>query len=412
MKVAFLMLFNVPCGAHPISFQDALGETWRERRNMRRVPESNPRRLHSSEPSGVDAAIQVGWNERASASASTQSAAMMVALRTAVVSGGKQLLENAAGLRMASEQKGFFPSWVWGVLLTLFGSTLTSIGLVLQKYSHVRSMHKESATPNPRYYLQVWWVIGFTVWISAQVVNLGAMGLAPQTVLSCFGSWTIICNVVIARCVLKERVAYLEILAMAGLLLGAALVITGAPHQMAPHVSGDVHTIWSMLVSRYSVALMLSLGVAVLALKAVLRGAVYWIICAAILTGFTTLLAKCVSLMLVASPSGALSPWVSPQAYVILLSAALCGVLEVHTLNLGLKLGKAVLLTPIYLTTGMLAQILTSGVLLKEFAQFASTQQAVIFCLGVSISIGFNAMLMSARANADESRSLLGRDKT
>jgi len=389
MRVALLVLPTLLCGADPSSFQDVSSEASQERRNMRRVPEVIHRRLHMTGSSGP--------------ATNSRGTAMLVTLRSAVVKGGERLLKNAAGIQTSNEQKGMLPSWMWGALLTLVGSTLTSLGLVLQKYSHERNMRKESASV--KYYLQKWWVAGFSIWIFAQVVNLAAMGLAPQTVLSCFGSWTIICNILIARVVLGERVGCAEVMAMVGLLFGSGLVLVGAPHEMAPHVSGDIHAIWDLLVCRHSLALTLTFGVTALALKAVLSGALYWVLSAAILTGFTALLFKCVSLMLVALPSGMPSPWVCPQAYVILVCATCCGVLEVHTLNLGLRLGKAVLLTPIYMSTGMLAQILTSGVLLNEFGQFASMQQAAAFCLGVGISMGFIMMLMSVKTSTDGHKS-------
>lgn len=385
LRIPLIILPAVFCGADPSSLQDVSYDASKQR-NMRHASGvRNHHRLHTPKSEGTAKSNRY----------------MLVTLQSAVVKGGEQLLKNAAGLQTVSEQNGKFPSWVCGVVLTLFSSTLTSLGLVLQKYSHIQDTRKESSSG--KYYLQGWWVTGFAIWIFAQVVNLGAMGLAPQAVLSCLGSWTIICNIVIARVVLTEQVGCTEVMAMVGLLSGCALVLVGAPHEMAPHVSGEVHTIWTLLISRESLALTMVLGFATVALKTVLSGAVYWVFIAAVLTGFTAVLFKCVSLMLVASPAGMPSPWVCSQAYAIVFFAVVCGVLEIHTLNLALRLGKAVVLTPIYLSTGMLSQILTSGVLLHEFGQ-VSGEQFVIFFLGVSISIGFIAMLTTVRARTDDQK--------
>jgi len=382
MRFIILTLSTIVCGADRTSFQNGFSEAFKERRNMRRVPQGSYGRLSTMESLGT-------------ATSTAGSTAMLVALHRAVIKGGEQLLKNAAGMQTQTERQGTVPTWVWGFLLTLFGSIFTSLGLVLQKLSHDRNTHREPASR--KYYLEGWWMAGFAIWISAQVLNLGAMGLAPQAMLSCLGSWTIICNIVIARIVLGEQVGCTEVMAMLGLLFGCALVVVGAPHEMSPHVSGDVHTIWALLVSRDCLALTMTLGVAAVALKSFLSEAVYWVGGSAVLTGFTTLLFKCVSLMLVDSPSALPSPWVWPQAYVILACALFCGVCEIHTLNLGLRAGKVVVLTPIYQSVGMLAQILTSGILLHEFGQFASSQQAIIFFAGVSVSVGFLAMLTSAR---------------
>lgn len=328
--------------------------------------------------------------------------------RTSVWRDGKKLLQNATGVG----DKGLsatFPSWLQGVLLCLLSSTLTSLGVVLQKYSHVRQSGQKEE--NGAYYMQGWWVIGCAIWLLAQVINLISMGLAPQAILSVLASWTIMCNVVIARLVLGEVVSSGGVLAMVGLLFGAVLVVIGAPRTMAPEVSGDVRVLSGLFLHRgFLVGTALLTGCFVLLQylsgyfaaggSRVKTSSLFWVSAAAVFSGYTSLLFKCVSLMVIALPEKAPLPWVSPWAYTILLSAMLCGVAEVHCLNLGLRIGDAVTMMPLYFSLGMLSQIMTNGIFFSEFGQFASFQQAVVFSIGVVVSLGFVVLLSGVRAKS------------
>jgi len=124
--------------------------------------------------------------------------------------------------------------WTHGVLLCLLASTLSSLGVVIQKYAHNKTLEEGDVVEcsSFSFYSKGWWIGGFCIWTTAQLINMCAMGLAPQTMLSCFGSWTIICNVLIARMILGELITSGEALGMLGILMGVVFVIMGAPHKI------------------------------------------------------------------------------------------------------------------------------------------------------------------------------------
>eukprot|EP00929_Paragymnodinium_shiwhaense_P065649 TRINITY_DN32890_c0_g1_i2.p1 TRINITY_DN32890_c0_g1~~TRINITY_DN32890_c0_g1_i2.p1 ORF type:complete len:619 (+),score=135.49 TRINITY_DN32890_c0_g1_i2:111-1967(+) len=129
------------------------------------------------------------------------------------------------------------PVWVRGALICLFGSTLTALGIVLQKFSHAAdAAAAAAAAANPgnapngaTYCSRPWWLLGFSIFVAAQLINMVSMAMAPQAVLSCLGSWTLVCNTFFARLILKESVSRMQVVAVCGLVVGTAAVICNAP---------------------------------------------------------------------------------------------------------------------------------------------------------------------------------------
>jgi len=181
---------------------------------------------------------------------------------------------------------GFMPAWMEGACICLFGSTLSALGLVLQKFAHskcsaasaisalceddgrgrgqdrggsvavaaatgcsatcpaacpadcpataaaaspaVATAHR--AAPRPAaYFLQPWWLLGFGIFLAAQVINMVSMAMTPQLILSCLGSWTLVCNTMFAHLLLGERICREQALAVAALVASTALVLYTAP---------------------------------------------------------------------------------------------------------------------------------------------------------------------------------------
>jgi len=296
--------------------------------------------------------------------------------------------------------------WTHGVLLCLLASTLSSLGVVIQKYAHNKTLEEGDVVEcsSFSFYSKGWWIGGFCIWTTAQLINMCAMGLAPQTMLSCFGSWTIICNVLIARMILGELITSGEALGMLGILMGVVFVIMGAPHKIL--FSGHVQVLASQFVSPSFIFLTLGVAASMFLLHSYcrkgpqIRMGLYWAFASGVLAGYSALLFKCVSLMILHVPDGMPSPWHHAEAYCITACALLVGCCEIHTLNLGLKNCQAVVLVPVYLSLGMLAQIVTNGVFFKEFSQFSSKGQVALFLVGVAMSIIFVAQVFIIRARS------------
>merc|ERR1711977_597360 len=87
---------------------------------------------------------------------------------------------------------------------------------------------------------QKWWVIGMIIFMVAQTLNTVAMALTPQVVVSCLGSWSLVCNAIFAHCFLSERLSRWDWLSIAGLCIAQVLVVCGTPVSQDHSMVGDV----------------------------------------------------------------------------------------------------------------------------------------------------------------------------
>jgi len=312
----------------------------------------------------------------------------------------------------------------------LFGSTCTAMGLVLQKYGMPAD---ESSSSSFSYCRQPWWIAGFSVWLAAQFINFIAMALAPQAVLSCLGSWSLACNILFARWILGEVMGFRKTICVCGLVFAVTLVILGAP---APgedeenvvdvrslslgFVRWDFDLLATMLVcsvlflhgtrkacgpkdsavppmlrqdsndsNRSFSGRMSSRHIAELARDAVDPAA--WAATAAVASGFTALLFKCIAEVLAAT--GHAPWWQCWQTYAILAAAVTCAPAEIHMLNLALRAGQAVVVVPAYFALGMLAQLSTGAVFFQEYMNFRTRTQELTFSVGVASALVFVALI-------------------
>eukprot|EP00929_Paragymnodinium_shiwhaense_P100109 TRINITY_DN62170_c0_g2_i1.p1 TRINITY_DN62170_c0_g2~~TRINITY_DN62170_c0_g2_i1.p1 ORF type:complete len:447 (+),score=89.60 TRINITY_DN62170_c0_g2_i1:56-1342(+) len=140
---------------------------------------------------------------------------------------------------------------VLGVLICVFGSTLTALGVVLQKYSHFRQAARAKSQKGVLpYFLQPLWICGFAVFIAAQAINVFALALAPMMVISCLGSWSLVCNAIFAHVLLGETLAREQQLAVVG-LVAAVLVVSSnapAPQQQSAVALGDIRRLTAMFL--------------------------------------------------------------------------------------------------------------------------------------------------------------------
>jgi hypothetical protein len=119
--------------------------------------------------------------------------------------------------------------WFWaiGVLVTLFGSTLTVVGFLVQKRSH-SSESKDSTQP---YCMQREWLMGTAIWILGNFTCWIALGLAPQAILASLNCWNIGVTLVIAPLLLGEPISRWTAASCSLLAVGTGWVIACGPKQ-------------------------------------------------------------------------------------------------------------------------------------------------------------------------------------
>lgn len=332
------------------------------------------------------------------------------------------------------------PMWVMGAFICLFGSTLTALGLVLQKYSH-----NDLASEVQKYFLRKWWLLGFSIFMAAQIINMIAMAMTPQVVLSCLGSWTLVCNTILAHVILKESISRMQTVGVAGLVVATAMVLYNAPQ---PSTEKEAHIVtanemaarflspgFELLTAFFCglgcIMLILVKGVSLATPRMTCAGSnttsghaigtsasiaqktllpTSWAMAAAIAAGYTALLFKCIAVVIAGAmqrPDFAPPPWYSWKMYVIVGVALTCAPTELHCLNLALQLGDAAFVVPTYLSLGMLAQLLTGAIFFNEFCDFQSASHALGFGFSVLLTLTFVILMAKSKANEDMEQDII-----
>lgn len=234
--------------------------------------------------------------------------------------------------------------------------------------------------------------------------------------------------------VLNEALGFLSMLSLLGLMIGACLVVLHTPSSVPGWAVGDGRSLlaafgrpWALILLGATIVATLFLGPLVYAapeplplgspvskrrpsittaglLDQQLRAALAFVALAALASGWCSALFRCVALMLLAVPEGAASPWLSWEAYVIVLAAAVLGVSQVHLLNRGLCLGDAMTVVPTFYALGMLAQLAAALLFFEELIGFhhEPLQNICLFVLGVVLTVSCVALLGRGEAAAGE----------
>lgn len=284
-----------------------------------------------------------------------------------------------------------------GVGICLIGATITALGLVLQKYSHV---YNEDHGEDLVYYKQWRWIVGFCCFMGGQIINVVAMAFAPQVMLSCIGSWSLVCNSIFAHTLLGEDLTRRDTACIFAMICGAVLVIMGTPIPDREAVSSDIHALFYNFLQPLFLAVtlcimaILSLGTVCVKLRDRLSyehgeklrriAPIFWALCTAVMSGYTVLMFKCISMSI--DDDGLVKVLYKWPFWIIVLTAALLGWAQIYILNLGLQGGEASVVVPSFYSLGMFSQIGTGALFFNEL-QFTSLPQGMAFCTGVCMSL-------------------------
>lgn len=277
-------------------------------------------------------------------------------------------------------------SWGLGSAIGIVGCVGTSCGLVLEKHSHAQNECDEKPVA---YYRQPWWLAGFSMFLAGQILNLIAMSMAPQTVLSCLGAMSLVFNALFAMLILGEDLLRTQLLAMVGVIAGVILVITNTPASDIVVHTGDIVVLVSPLISfevcvtTLILAVFLPLCWIVISFFQPALMSIFWAMASAVSSGYTVSCFKSGALFFTAVAS----PLRYMQTYCVLGVAVVLSLLQVHTLNLGLKVGDAMIVVPTYFALGMLAQLAMAEIVFHELEAWSSRGQANTFIFGVSMVV-------------------------
>lgn len=287
--------------------------------------------------------------------------------------------------------------WWIGVVLTMAGATLDSLGLIVQKSSH-RGKEQQ------RYCLSYQWAAGLLIWLMGQLFYWAAAGLANQSLLAVFNCWTIIVVFVASPLSLGESIAPLAVLGAGITCVGCIWVVITGPKSYREQTAESLREGFSSSSFR---CLLLPLS----ALAAVMRlwasqcqrrnrkAPVQLAVVSAFFDCYSVLFAKCVSVLTVTSVLSGKSQFGNWHFWAYLFVTIFMQLCQVHSVNLALKAGTALLVLPVCEALSIVGQVVVCGVFFEEFHGFA-TRAFVRFSLSVfSVLCGIGIMMIAHATN-------------
>lgn len=294
--------------------------------------------------------------------------------------------------------------WFWavGVLITLFGATLTVVGFMVQKQSHISAKATDhfgrAGAPERPYWMQTRWLLGGLIWLIGNLVCWVALGLAPQSILAAINCWNIVITLVIAPKLLGEPVSTHTAWSALLLAFGTGWVVTCGPKAYQQHT---VVLILEALKKPQSIVALLMSFVFLASMSVIAfnrwRGMasqtlshLQFTAISATFAWYATLLSKSTAKVLVASVQLHQSLYLNPAFWLLAALFPLCAAAQVHFLNMGLKTGDAVSVIPMYEALSMTGQIVIGGLVFDEFSELGPRQHAwfwpgvVIVLLGIA----------------------------
>lgn len=323
-------------------------------------------------------------------------------------------------------------SWYVGVVLALVGQTICVIGLQMQKISH--NMHTPTASLNSpnnptasdllqtsgskdlshdglvgeqSYYFLEWqWAGGASVWALGHIMCWVALGLAPQSVLACLQTWSIVVALALAPVLLNETLPPNAMTFATLLVIGCIIVMMAGPrsesYQKSQVASLEKAFIAPASLEVHAVCVLLFL----VSLTASLLQGPYWASCrmevyalvSAICGWYAAFWSKSMSMVVITSVASNESQLNNLGFWLFALAFVVCAVGQIHYMNLGLKYGLACTIMPMYEAISMVGQLFFGGILFGEFHHF---QHPLGFVTGVLIVlIGLAELIRSSRSAA------------
>jgi len=281
-------------------------------------------------------------------------------------------VEGQAGLASVDDVSELF--WLLGVLVGMTGATLTIVGFMIQKLSH-----RDAQGSQWGYWSDRKWLLGFSLWVIGQLLGWFSDGLANKSLLACFNCWNIVVVFALAPFCLGEAVNPKTGLGVALIVAGCLWVVAAGPREYYEQTTSTINKSWA------SPSVLGAAGLSALFLMITyVRGAagrevspVVFASVSAVFAWFAVLLSKCASSLLVTTvhTENQLGHW---QFWAFLSAMFFLATLQVHTLNLGLKVGAATAVLPTYEALSMTGQVALCGIFFGEFRSFSALHFAVL----------------------------------
>ena len=143
-------------------------------------------------------------------------------------------------------------TWVYGLILAGFSIFIKVLGTNLQKLSH-RNKTKS-------YCNNIHWIFGITLTIIGSLLDMGALALAPQSMIASLGGLTLVVNICVAKLLLGEIMRKVQYFTTLVIIIGTTLTIVYAPRREADN---DIDSIKRMYESPNFIVYIIFIGLVI-----------------------------------------------------------------------------------------------------------------------------------------------------
>lgn len=114
--------------------------------------------------------------------------------------------------------------WIIAVAISLTASTINTLGMLLQKRSHMdnEQLPQESRRSECRRWK---WVLGFALYVSGQLSNGAALAYGDQSMLAALGAFSLVVNTLLSPCMLGEILSKRHVLCTLVIVAGVSVVV-------------------------------------------------------------------------------------------------------------------------------------------------------------------------------------------
>lgn len=273
------------------------------------------------------------------------------------------------------------------------------------------------------------WQLGFFLTILGSFFDFAALAFAAQSIVAPLGSLTLVCNTILAPCMLGEEIRRQDIFATFAIILGSSIAVATASHQDDFIDTADLFELFTQ--GRFVGYVVVVCGVI-----AALRYAVFWArrikktqgrerylqvvkyhrFCYAAAAGVmgaqSVLFAKCTAQLLANTITGKGIMFVHPWTYFVLLMLGLTIFFQVKWLNSGLRLFPSVVIVPTFQSFWILVSVLSGMAFFGEYKAFADAEwKGGLFGTGILLTIA-GVYMLSQRSHVAAAPAEGGEDET
>lgn len=278
-----------------------------------------------------------------------------------------------------------------GIPLSLLGSTMTVCGLLLQNDSlkHAGGKEVDKSSGNVSWvpaWLDWKFLAGLSLYLVGSFLGWIALGIAPNTVLACLNSWSIVMGPILGAMWYGERVSAVAVASATLLVVGCVWVACLGPRSYRLDTVEEINLLFAQIPFT---ACCITCGTMV---AVSLMNYFWWRKCtpwspvivsmvstvAAIFATYSVLFAKCTSIIM-QDAIGAANFNIEYQFYLWLAGTCLCGPLGLYFLHEALRHGQASFVIPVYQSLSTVFQLVVGGILFREYASFSLAKHLALW---------------------------------